>query len=192
LTDSPGGPAWTSDRSTGRPPRWATVGLPVVLAALIAVAVTAYLLVDDQESAAPPPSTTVSAGRAVPASELEGEWSGEGSLIRCAGFDDDGCAETLPITLTIVCSGKVCAVRPFDRSYGSPRLAFSDGRYRAAGPVPADVAPTCGGVPTRSALWRLELTVLDGRLAGDYAESTVQGFDCGATGVAWRVVLERA
>jgi hypothetical protein len=133
----------------------------------------------------------VPAGSAVPASELEGEWSGEGSLIRCAGFDD-GCTETLPITLTIDCPGKVCAVSPFDRSYGRPRLAFSDGRYRAAGPVPADAAPECGGVPTHSALWRLELAVQDGRLAGEYAESTVQSFDCGATGVAWRVVLERS
>jgi hypothetical protein len=196
VTEPYGGRAWTSDRSTdrplpARPPRWATVGVPVVLAALIVVAVVAYLLVLDRESAAPPPSATVPAGSAVPASELEGEWSGEGSLIRCAGVDD-GCAETLPITLTIDCPGKVCAVSPFDRSYGSPRLAFADGRYRAAGPVPADVAPTCGGVPTHSALWRLELTVQNGRLAGDYAESTVQGFDCGATGVAWRVVLERS
>jgi hypothetical protein len=57
--------------------------------------------------------------------------------------------------------------------------------------VPAKLAPTCGGVPTRSALWRLELTVQDGRLGGSYAESTVQGFDCGATGVAWQVTLHR-
>ena len=126
MTDPYGGRARTSDRSADRPlpvrpPRWATVGLPVVLAALIAVAVAAYLLVDDRESAAPPPSTTVPAGSAVPASELEGEWSGEGLLIRCAGFDD-GCAETLRITLAIDCSGKVCAVSPFDRRYGSPRL----------------------------------------------------------------------
>jgi hypothetical protein len=65
------------------------------------------------------------------------------------------------------------------------------GSYRAAGPVPPDVAPTCGGVPTRSALWRLELTIQDERLGGSYAESTVQGFDCGATGVAWEVSLDR-
>ena len=31
----------------------------------------------------------------------------------------------------------------------------------------------------------------DGRLLAGYAESTVQGFDCGATGIAWDVVLER-
>ena len=37
----------------------------------------------------------------------------------------------------------------------------------------------------------VELTVQDGRLGGGYEESTVQGFDCGATGVSWRVVLER-
>jgi hypothetical protein len=134
---------------------------------------------------------TTSTGSAVPPSELEGEWSGEGALLRCAGFDDDGCAETLPITLTIECAGKVCAVSPFDRSYGSPQLTFSDGRYRAAGPVPAGVAPRCGGVPTRSALWRLELIVREGRLGGSYAESTVQGFDCGGTGVSWGVVFER-
>ena len=29
------------------------------------------------------------------------------------------------------------------------------------------------------------------RLAGRYAESTIQGFDCGATGVEWRIAFER-
>jgi hypothetical protein len=124
-------------------------------------------------------------------SDLAGVWSGEGSLTHCAGFEDDGCPGTLSVTLTIDCSKKRCAVTPFDRSYGSPPLRFEDGTYRAAGPVPEDVAPTCGGVPTRSALWRLELTVRDGRLSGSYAESTVQGFNCGATGVAWQVTLDR-
>jgi hypothetical protein len=170
--------------------RWATVGLRVALAALIAV-VAGCSSVDGRESADPLPGSTTATGSAVPPAQLAGTWSGEGSLLRCAGFDDDGCAETLPITLTIECSGKVCAVSPFDRGYGSPPLTFSDGRYRAAGPVPAEVAPTCGGVPTTSALWRLELTVRDGRLGGSYAESTVQGFDCGGTGVSWGVVFER-
>ena len=174
----------------GSSPRWSTVGLRVALAPLIAVVVAGCISVDGRDGVDPLPSMTTSTGSAVPSSELEGVWSGEGSLLRCAGFDD-GCAETLPITLTIDCSDKVCAVSPFDRSYGSPPLTFSAGRYRAAGPVPADVAPTCGGVPTRSALWRLELIVREGRLGGSYAESTVQGFDCGGTGVSWGVVFER-
>jgi hypothetical protein len=160
------------------------------LAALVAVVVAAYLVADGRRSPEPPPSTP-SAGSPVPSSELRGAWSGEGTLTRCAGFDDEGCARTLPIALTIDCSQKLCSVIPFDRSYGSPPLRFEDGWYRAAGPLPADVAPTCGGVPTASALWRLELTVQDGRLSGSYAESTVQGFDCGATGLAWEVVLDR-
>ena len=80
---------------------------------------------------------------------------------------------------------------PFDDSYGSPPLRFQDGRYRAAGPVPADVAPRCGGAPAYTDLWRLELTLQGSRLRGSYAESTVQSFDCGATGVAWDVVLDR-
>ena len=40
-------------------------------------------------------------------------------------------------------------------------------------------------------MWRLELTLQGGRLVGSYTESTVQSFDCGATGLAWDLVLER-
>ncbi len=195
MSDPYGGRPWPSPGAagrppSGRPPRWATVGLPVALATLIAVVVIATL-VDGRGSADPVPGSSDATGSAVPASGPEGEWAGEGTLIRCAGFDDGGCAETRPITLTIDCSGTVCEVTPFDGSYGSPPLEFADGRYRAAGPVPPDVAPTCGGVPTSSALWRLELAFRAGRLGGNYAEATVQGFDCGATGVAWKVVFER-
>ena len=57
--------------------------------------------------------------------------------------------------------------------------------------MPANVAPRCGVVPTSSALWRLRLTVEGGRLQGSYAESTVQGFDCGATHVRWEVTFAR-
>jgi hypothetical protein len=57
--------------------------------------------------------------------------------------------------------------------------------------VPPDAAPACNGTPTSSALWRLELTAGDGRLEGSYTESTIQGFDCGATHLRWEVTLER-
>jgi hypothetical protein len=126
----------------------------------------------------------------VPGFDLAGEWSGEGSVARCAGLDE--CAPTRSVTLTIQCAGRSCRVTPFDPRWGHPPLHIRDGSYRAAGPVPAELAPTCDGVPASSALWRLELTVLDERLVGSYAESTLQGFDCGATGVAWDVVLDRA
>jgi hypothetical protein len=190
VTDPSDRTSWGSAHSTGRPPRLAAVGLPAALACLIAVVVAAYLVVDGRRSPDTQPSISSSAGSPVPSSELEGEWSGEGSLTRCAGFDE-GCPGTLSVTLIIDCSKKLCAVTPFDRSYGSPPLRFGDGSYRAAGPVPADAAPTCGGAPTHSALWRLVLIVRDGRLSGSYAESTVQGFDCGATGVAWEFTLDR-
>jgi hypothetical protein len=176
---------------SGRPPRWATVGLPLALAALVAVAVAVVLVLDGGRDPGPRPSTSVAAGTEVPSSELEGEWSGEGALTRCAGYEDDGCPRTLSITLSIDCSGDPCTVTPFESTYGTPPLRFEDGRYRAAGPVPPELAPTCGGVPTRSALWRLELTVVGGRLGGTYEESTLQGFDCGATGVEWDVALDR-
>jgi hypothetical protein len=162
----------------------------VALAAVVLVA-AALLVVGGRESPRTGP-TPPSNGSPVPSSDLEGEWSGEGSLTRCAGFDDEDCSGTRTITLAIDCSGERCAVIPFDRDYGSPPLRFEDGTYRAAGPVPPEAAPTCGGVPTRSALWRLELVAGGGRLGGIYAESTIQGFDCGATGVAWEVVLERS
>ena len=168
------------------PARWATRWLPLALTGVVVVLVAAYLLVDGRRGADPGP-----AGGVATSSELSGEWSGEGALTDCAGFDDEDCSGTLPIALTIDCAGKRCEVTPFDRSYGSPPLRLADGRYRAAGPLPPEVAPTCDGVPTHSALWRLELTVVAGRLVGSYRESTLQGFDCGATALAWDLVLER-
>ena len=175
----------------GRPPRWAVVGLPLALAGLVVVSVAVFLLVDGRRDAGPRSSTSFAAGTEAPSSELEGRWSGDGELTRCAGYEDDGCPRTLSITLSIDCSGDPCTVTPFEQTYGHPPLRFEDGRYRAAGPVPPELAPTCGGVPTRSALWRLELTVVGGRLGGTYEESTLQGFDCGATGVEWDVALDR-
>jgi hypothetical protein len=192
---APGSTGWSPPtpqppKPSGRPPRWATVGLPVVLAALIAV--VAYLVVDDRRSVDVLMGATRSTGNPVSSSALEGDWSGEGSLTDCAGLPDEGCSPARSVTLTIDCVEQPCVVTPFDRSYGRPPLRFEDGSYRAAGPVPAKAAPTCGGTPTTSALWRLDLTAADGRLEGSYAESTVQGFDCGATWLRWEVTLDRA
>jgi hypothetical protein len=165
------------------------VWLPLALAVVVGVLVVAHLVVDRRESADTRASAPASAANPVPSSDLMGEWSGQGTTTQCAGFDR--CDGTRTVTLTIDCSGKRCAVTPFDARYGSPPLRFRDGHYRAAGPVPADVAPRCGGAPAYTDLWRLELTVEDGRLVGSYTESTVQSFDCGATGLAWDVVLNR-
>jgi hypothetical protein len=180
-----------SDRiPTGPPaPRWATVGLPLVLAALAALAAVAYLAVATPAGPGGRSAATPSDGIPVPSAELAGEWSGEGRVTQCAGFDR--CDGTRTVTLTIDCSGKRCEVVPFDPSYGSPPLRFVGGRYRAIGPLPLAVAPTCGGAPTSTARWRLDLAVRSGRLTGSYAESTVQSFDCGATGLRWDVVLHR-
>jgi hypothetical protein len=167
-----------------------TTGLSLALAGLVAVVVV-QLGTDGRRDAGPSPRVTPLAGSLVPSAEVAGTWSGEGSLARCAGFDG-GCAAVRSVTLTIDCSRQPCDVTPFDSSYGAPPLDVQDGRFRAAGPLPAAVAPTCDGDPTSSALWRLELSVRDGRLVGSYAESTLQGFDCGATGVAWDLVLDRS
>src|SRR4051794_36780483 len=156
----------------------------LAIAGLAGILLVGYLAARPQGNGGPPPTR-----QPVSSSDLSGEWSGEGRSTRCAGFDR--CDRTRTVTLTIDCSGKRCRVTPFDESYGSPPLRFRDSRYRAAGPVPADAAPRCDGVPTATDLWRLDLTVRDGRLHGSYAESTVQSFDCGATGVAWDVVLDR-
>lgn len=171
----------------GRPPRRIPLGLLLTLAVLLVLGVVTLLALDRRDA----PEVATGPGELLPASELAGEWSGDGSLTRCAGLEDEDCSGTRPIALTIACRSDVCTVTPVDRRYGTPPLRFEDGAYRAAGPVPPDVAPRCGGVPTRSALWRLELTARDGRLVGSFAESTVQGFDCGATGSAWEVALER-
>ena len=175
----------------GGPPRWATVGIPLVLLAIVAAVVIAYLVVGDAPEDGNGPGSAPPSGSEVPSADLEGDWTGEGSLTRCAGFDDEDCSGTRPVTLSIDCAGDPCRVTPFEVTYGSPPLRFEDGRYRAAGPLPPELAPTCGGSPTRSAQWRLELVVVQGRLGGTYEESTIQGFDCGATGAEWEVVLER-
>ena len=191
MTGSSGapGPAGPGPR---RPSRWALVGFPLALVGLVVLGVGAALVVDGRQGADARPVVSLSPGSPAPSSELEGEWSGEAAMTRCAGFEDEECTGTRDVTLTIDCAAGSCAVTPFDRGYGTPPLRFEDGIYRAAGPLPADVAPTCGGVPTKSGLWRLELAVRDGRLIGSYAESTIQGFDCGATDLAWDLVLERA
>jgi len=159
----------------------------VALAVALVVIVVGFLVATRD----PPRPQPVGPGTGGGASALEGEWAGDGRLARCAGLEDGECSGTRDVTLTIDCAPGSCAVTPFGRGYGSPPLRFEDGAYVAAGPVPPEAAPTCGGVPTTSALWRLELTVRDGRLFGHYAESTVQGFDCGGTGVAWEVALDR-
>jgi hypothetical protein len=174
-----------------RTPRWAVVGFPLALAVLIAVVVAVHAVVDDGSPADLLPSTSPSAGGTAPPSSHAGEWSGEGALTDCAGFEDEGCPAVRSVTLAIDCSDQPCVVTPFDRSYGRPPLRFEDGRYRAAGPVPSEVAPTCGGSPTSTGLWRLEIAVVDGRLAGSYAESTLQSFDCGATWLRWEFALDR-
>jgi hypothetical protein len=185
--DGPGGGVRAS---SSRSRRWVLTGLVLAVAGLLAV-VAVQLGTGAQQDAGPSPRVTPLAGSLVPSAEIAGTWSGEGSLARCAGFDG-GCAGVRSVTLTIDCSGQPCDVTPFDSSYGAPPLDVQDGRFRAAGPLPAAVAPTCDGVPASSALWRLELSVRDGRLVGSYAESTLQGFDCGATGVAWDLVLDRS
>jgi hypothetical protein len=165
------------------------VWVPLAVVALLAAALAAYLLVRGGDAAGR--DSMPAPGGEVTSSELTGEWSGEGMLVDCAGLDDEDCSGTRSITLSIECSAVLCEVTPFDSSYGSPPLRFEDGRYRAVGPVPPELAPTCGGSPTRSAQWRLELVAGGGRLGGTYAESTIQGFDCGATFLAWEVVLAR-
>lgn len=174
------------------PPRWATVGLPLMLAGLVLVAVGALVVVQHRQGPDPAPRTTSSASSAAPSSDLAGEWAGDGSVTRCAGFDDEDCSGTLSLSLSIDCSGKRCRVTPFDPSYGTPPLRFEDGAYRAVGPLPLDAAPTCDGLPTSSGLWRLGIRVENGRLTGTYEESTIQGFDCGATGIEWEITLEPA
>ena len=176
------------------PPRWGRAGLVAGLAGLVAVLIAVLvfdlLVVDGGGTAAPQRGSSPLRGSVVPGFDLAGEWSGEGSVAGCAGLDR--CARTRSVTLTIDCAGQFCRVTPFDPSWGHPPLDVVEGSYRATGPVPAGLAPTCEGVPAGSASWRLELTVLGDRLVGSYAESTLQGFNCGATGVAWDLVLHRA
>ena len=112
--------------------RRATVVVPLLLLAVVA-AVLAYLyLADRGVQGAPAPGAAPGSSSA-----LTGEWSGEGTVTQCAGFDR--CEGTRSVSLTIDCSGKRCAVVPFAATYGRPPLRFADGRYRAVGPLPPAV-----------------------------------------------------
>lgn len=190
MTDPYGGPG-RPPRPARRSSRWVRVGPALAFAVLVAVLVASYVVDDGPGSADSLLRADRSTGRVVPPSALAGEWSGEGALSDCAGFDDDGCPEARSVTFSVDCADEPCVVTPFDRSYGRPPLRFEDGSYRAAGPLPEEAAPICGGAPTTSGLWRLELTVEEGRLRGSYAESTVQGFDCGATWLRWEATFDR-
>src|SRR3954471_14787202 len=146
-----------------KPRRWAAVWLPLALVGLVVIAVAGHLAVGGPQN--PLTGTGTAAGDDSPAasSDLEGEWSGEGAVTRCAGLGDSTCRGTRTVTLAIDCSGKRCEVTPFDRTYGRasgpPPLRFTDGSYVAAGPLPPAVAPTCGGTPTSTAQWRLDLAL---------------------------------
>jgi hypothetical protein len=164
--------------------------LGAALAGLIIAVVAAQLVSDGRRDASPRETPQPATGSLLPPAELAGEWSGEGTLARCAGFDE-GCPGRRSVTLTIDCAQQPCVVTPFDGRYGRPPVDVEEASYQASGPVPAALAPTCDGAPAATALWRLDLTVRAGRLVGSYAESTLQGFDCGATGVAWTLTLER-
>ncbi|WP_369133003.1 hypothetical protein [Modestobacter sp. I12A-02662] len=157
------------------------------LAGILAVVVAA--VVDDRPRTLSRPIPAPAAGPALPPSELAGRWSGTGSLTDCAGFDD--CPRTPSLTLAISCPGESCTVTAVGRGAGSPPLRFEAGRYRAAGPVRAEVAPACVGAPSTSAMWRLDLVVSGGRLVGSYEQSTGQSLNCGATSVEWSVTLAR-
>ena len=187
MSDPYGGGAGTRSRT----PRWAIIGFPLAFVALIGLVVAVHAVVGDGLTADLLPGTSQTTGSEVPSSALAGEWTGEGRLTDCAGFEDEGCPAVRTVILTIDCSERLCVVTPFDRSYGRPPLRFEEGSYRAAGPVPSEIAPTCGGQPTSTALWRLEVAVVDGRLQGSYSESTVQSFDCGATWLRWAIALDR-
>jgi hypothetical protein len=172
------------------PFRWAPLALLAALAGIVAVVVAA-VVVGGGPRLVPRPIPAPAAGPALPPSELAGRWSGTGVLTDCAGFDDGGCPRSPSLTFTISCSVQPCTVTAVDRGAGSPPLRFEAGRYRAAGPVRPEVAPTCVGAPSSSAMWRLDLVVSEGRLVGSYEQSTVQNLDCGATSVEWSVALDR-
>jgi hypothetical protein len=167
--------------------RWPALALAAAVAVVLAVAVA----VVDRPDTVRRPVAAPTSGPALPPSELAGRWSGAGSLTDCAGLDDGGCPRTRSLTLTVDCAGLPCIVTVVGRSAGTPPLRFEAGRYRTAGLVRAEVAPSCAGEPSSSSRWRLDVVVVDGRLVGSYTESTGQNLNCGATSVAWQVTLER-
>ena len=156
--------------------------LPLALPPSLSLVVAAYLVDRGPRSPVDRLGAPAAADSAVPSAELAGEWSGEGAVTRCAGFAP-GCDRTLPIQLTIDCSGKRWRSCRSTAGYGSPPLRF---RRAAIGP-PGRSLPTSRRRAAAAHEHRdlaAELAVREGRLTGSYAESTVQSFDCGATGVA--------
>ncbi|MGY1618135.1 hypothetical protein ACI797_15455 [Geodermatophilus sp. SYSU D00691] len=155
------------------------VVLVVVLAALVAATAAGYVL------------TTGGFGSSAPGAELEGRWSGTGTVASCEGAY---CALTEEITLEIDCSWSSCSVHVF----GEPaQLQEAGNRFTAAGSIPPWELDSCAGGGLSTGRWSLDLG-LDGQtLTGRYTEGTTSR--CGpvvstpvsTTETAWDFELTR-
>ena len=163
----------------GRSSRRPAAVLMLVLGALVAVCTVGYVVL------------TGGFGSTAPGADLEGNWSGTGTVVSCDGVV---CPPGETITLAVDCSWSACTVSVFDEP---AELQGPGDRVTAAGSIPPWHLDSCTGGGFVTGRWFLDLT-RDGKvLTGRYTEEVTSG--CGSvvsrtvstTETSWDVELTR-
>ncbi len=188
-SDHPGAATGTEDPvatlpagpgADGRPSRRPAALLVAVLGALVVAASLGYVLV------------TGGFGSTAPGAELEGRWSGTGTVATCDGI---GCPPGREFALAVDCSWSSCTVPVFDEP---AELERAGDRFTASGQIPPWHLDSCAGGGFVTGRWSLDLRLDGGTLVGRYSEETTSG--CGSvvsrtvstTEASWDVSLTRS
>ncbi len=156
TSPSPGPDAGTT---TSGPARRLTVVLVAVLGVLLAVfAVVAYVL-------------TGGFGSTAPGAELEGRWSGTGTVATCDGVV---CPPGEEAELVVDCSRTSCTVEVLDER---AEIQEAGDGFTASGSIPPWHLGSCTGGGFVTGQWSLDLTLDGDVLEGHYTEQTTSS--CG-------------
>ena len=165
-----------------------TVPAPVTRSAAVLVGVLAALVVALTVGHV---VLTGGSGFAGSGAELEGRWSGTGTVATC---DGGVCPPSEAIDLDIDCSWSGCTVSVLDEP---AELVAAGDRFTATGSVPPWHLDPCTGGGFTTGRWSLDLALDGDVLTGRYTEQTTSG--CGSvvsrtvstTETSWDLELPR-
>ncbi len=143
----------------GRPPRRPAAVLVAVLGVLVIASTVGYVLL------------TGGFGSTAAGADLEGRWSGTGTVAACDGV---ACPPEREFVLTVDCSWSSCTVPVFDES---AELGGAGDRFTASGQIPPWHLRSCPGGGFVTGRWVLELHRDGQAVVGRYTEETTSG--CG-------------